>query len=128
MNEICEDCGNVLVFRSTEGACAIPTLLCPACTTVTVKLPHNSLKAKRTAAVLEHYREMPFQGKNDGDTYYITTMDAICRWDAKENDYEILQLNAFKWPNPEDKFNNRRGAILSQRARKGRPHGECPDY
>jgi len=76
------------------------------------------IKAKREAAVLEHYDEMPLPGRNDGDTYFITSMDAICRWDAEKQDYQILQLNQFRWPKPEDEFNNRRGAILAQRARR----------
>jgi hypothetical protein len=93
------------------------TFRCLPCTPTTVQLPTNPNKTRREAAVLEHYDEMPLTGRNDGDTYFITSMDAICRWDAKENDYQILPLNLFRWPKPEDEFNNRRGAIMAQRAR-----------
>jgi hypothetical protein len=61
---------------------------------------------------------MPLPGRNDGDTYLITSMNAICRWDAKEKDYQILPLEAFRWPKPEDEFNDRRGAIRAQKAKK----------
>ena len=89
---------------------------CLPCTPTTVLIPQR--RTKRKAAVLEHYDEMPLPGRNDGDTYFITSMDAVCRWDAEEQDYQILQLSDFRWPNPEDEFNNRRAAIMAQRARK----------
>ncbi|KKN00636.1 hypothetical protein LCGC14_1135910 [marine sediment metagenome] len=116
MNQYCDACGSVLVYRTQPGM--LDQLQCPKCTTTIVQLPANDLKAKRKAAVLEHYDEMPLLECEDGDTYYITSMNAICRWDAKEQDYQILDIADFKWPKPEDEFNNRRGAILAQRARK----------
>ncbi len=90
---------------------------CLPCTPTVVQLPENALKASVKAAVLEHYDDLPLLG-NDGDTYYITEMNAVCRWDAKAQNYQTIRLDAFKWPKPEDEFNDRRGAILAQRARK----------
>jgi hypothetical protein len=80
-------------------------------------LPKTTHDTGRVAAVIEHYDEMPLQGE-DGDTYYVTTMNAIVRWCDKAQDYQILPIADFKLPHPEDEFNNRRAAIMAQRARK----------
>lgn len=116
MNQYCDACDSVLVYRKQPGM--LDQLQCPACATAIVQLPANGLRAGRKAAVLEQYDEMPLLECEDGDTYYITSMNAICRWDAKEQDYQILDIASFKWPKPEDEFNDRRGAILAQKARK----------
>lgn len=112
----CDTCHKQLTRIVLPGQ--IDIFRCLPCTPTVVQLPQNSLKVKRKAGVLEHYHQMPIVGENDGDTYYVTSMNAVCRWDAEKQDYQILQLEAFKWPKPEDKFNNRRGAILAQRAKK----------
>lgn len=114
MSETCDICLKPKTRISLPAQ--LDTFSCLPCTPTTVLLPHR--RTTREAAVLEHYDEMPLPGRNDGDTYFITSMDAICRWDAKEQDYQIIQLDQFRWPNPEDEFNDRRGAILAQRARR----------
>lgn len=121
MNVQCSTCGKQMQRIALPGQ--MDSFRCLPCTPTTVQLPTSPFKTKRKAAVLENYQDMPLPGENDGDTYLITSMNAVCRWDAEKEDYQILQLDAFKWPKPEDEFNNRRGAILAQRARKSRSHG-----
>jgi hypothetical protein len=90
---------------------------CLPCTPTTVQLPKTKHDTGRVAAVIEHYDEMPLQG-DDGDTYYVTSMQAIVRWCDKAQDWQILPLSDFKMMHPEDEHNNRRAAIMAQKARK----------
>lgn len=111
--QFCTKCGKRMFEIALPGHAV--TLRCAQCTPVKVQLP----KSTRTtvAKVVKHFDEMPLKS-NEGDTYYVETMNAVCRYDAKLEDWQILQLDQFKWDNPEDKHNNRRAAIMAQRARK----------
>ena len=120
MNELCDNCGKVKIWRAQPGMLHYQE--CSNCTPTTIKLPKTKHDTGQIAAVIEHYDEMPLTG-SDGDTYYVTSMNAIVRWCDKEMDYQILPIADFKWPHPEDEFNDRRGAIKAQRARKSRSHG-----
>ena len=101
---------------------------CPNCGTQTrIELPKTKHDTSRVAAVIEHYQEMPLCG-DDGDTYYVTSMNAIVRWCDKAMDYQILPIADFKLQHPEDEHNNRRGAILAQRARKAQKAAIDPSY
>ena len=115
MNETCDNCGKVKVWRAQEAM--LPYQECPNCKQPTVLLPKTGHDTGRVAAVIEHYDEMPLTGQ-DGDTYYVTSMNAIIRYDGQAQDYQILPIADFKLPHPEDEFNNRRAAIMAQRARK----------
>ena len=115
MNDLCDDCQSVKVWRSQPGM--LPYQECPICTKAVVQLPKTKHDTGRVAAVIETYTDMPLQGE-DGDTYYVTDMNAIVRWCGKANDYQILPIADFKMPHPEDEHNNRRGAIAAQKARK----------
>lgn len=116
-SKVSETCDICLKQKTLVALPHQNTFRCLSCTPTVILLP-PSLKTKREAAVLEHYDDMPLPGRNDGDTYFITSLDALCRWDAKKQDYETIQLDQFRWPKPEDEFNNRRAAIMAQRARK----------
>lgn len=115
MNDLCANCGKVKVWRSPPAAIAYQE--CPRCTQPVIKLPKTKHKTSRTAAVIKDYHEAPLSGE-DGDTYYVENMKAVIRWDKEKQDYQILQLTEFHLERPADEFNNRREAILSQRARK----------
>lgn len=120
MNEMCDKCGKNMILVSLPGQ--MDTLRCLRCTPTTVLLPPAGfrIQIRREARVVEYYDEMPMAGKNNGDTYFVTSMKAICQWDAEEQDWQILSLDKFRWPKPEDEFNDRRGAIMAQRAKRKR--------
>ena len=118
MNRQCTKCGRQMQRIALPGQ--MDKFRCLPCTPTTVQMPG---KAKATVSkVVKSYQEMPVSG-NDGDTYFVEDMQAICRFDAEKDDWQILRLDQFKWEHKDDQFNDRRGAILAQRARKSRSHG-----
>lgn len=80
----------------------------------------GGVREKTTAAkVVKTYQDMPVVG-NDGDTYYVEDINAVCRYDSSvgpDGDWQILRLDQF---DGQYKGNNRRQAIMEQRKRRGR--------
>lgn len=66
---------------------------------------------------VETYQGLPVNGKV-GDMFYIKKWDKLARWDRDKDDWALLDPN--KWPPliSGDEYNDRRGAILAQRAKK----------
>lgn len=111
MADYCEKCGNRLVELALEGYAT--TSRCIKCTPVKVTLP-GKVKSVHSA-VVKGYTDLPLKGE-DGDTYYLEKERIVCRYDKSLEDWQIIRLARFD--THDDSENDRRGAIMAQRARK----------
>jgi hypothetical protein len=72
----------------------------------------NPLKVHAVAISVKKHQDIPLIGV-PGDCYYLENINRLVEWDEERQDWKILTLNQV-----EDRYNDRRGAILAQRERK----------
>lgn len=69
---------------------------------------------------VETYHGLPFYGAPEGELYFCKDMNAFVTWDKDVKDWKIINEGTSAIENPVDEHNDRRGAIMAQRARRSR--------
>lgn len=68
---------------------------------------------------VEHYQDLPFNGQPQ-EIYFCKDMDKLVVWDEDKGDWHIVdEFQSFGAERPSiDDQNDRRGAIMAQRAKR----------
>lgn len=70
---------------------------------------------------VDNYQELPFFGQPN-EIYFCKDMNKLVVWDENAKDWHIVTTMYGEDPypyHPEDEHNDRRGAIMAQRKRRG---------
>lgn len=79
----------------------------------------NNSRRSATIPQIDTYRDLPFFSRTQGEIYFIKNVDKLAVWDENKQHWHLINKAVSKSVYDRDEHNDRRGAIMEQRAKKG---------